>query len=276
MVGQFRRAWLMMIAALSTLGGCMNPNGAYTLLPSSSATPIPTLPTLTHTPSTTTWETVAPGLERRSYVPNNRNSAQLYVVRIDPAYYTFRAHYRPGEPLSVEGWQQELPNAVAIINTNFFERDHRILGLLISDQVVYGETLVNRGGTFFVQDGRPAIRSNIYEPYNGELFDQAIQAFPMLVLDGEQAYTDTARDRSTRRTVIAIDSSGRVLLIVTPRIGLTLLDLAAWLAQSDMEIVDALNLDGGGSTMLHLQDVDQRFNTTSFDPVPAVLAVYAR
>jgi uncharacterized protein YigE (DUF2233 family) len=136
--------------------------------------------------------------------------------------------------------------------------------------------LVNRGGTFFVQDGRPAIRSNIYEPYNGELFDQAIQAFPMLVLDGEQAYTDTARDRSTRRTVIAIDSSGRVLLIVTPRIGLTLLDLAAWLAQSDMEIVDALNLDGGGSTMLHLQDVDQRFNTTSFDPVPAVLAVYAR
>ena len=38
--------------------------------------------------------------------------------------------------------------------------------------------------------------------------------------------------------------------MVTSLSGLTLLDLAEYLPTTDMNLVDALNLDGGGSSML--------------------------
>ena len=107
--------------------------------------------------------------------------------------------------------------------------------------------------------------------------EQAVQGFPMLVTNRQQAYTNSRPDRATRRTLIAQDSQGRILLMVTPLAGITLLDLSAALAASDMDIVNAFNLDGGGSTLLGL-DVPARspYTLASFDPVPAVLAVYAR
>jgi exopolysaccharide biosynthesis protein len=74
--------------------------------------------------------------------------------------------------------------------------------------------------------------------------------------------------------VIAQDTQGRILLLVTPLTGLTLADLSAYLPTTDMSIVNALNLDGGGSTMIYARDNALRL--ASLDPVPAVLAVYAR
>ena len=71
----------------------------------------------------------------------------------------------------------------------------------------------------------------------------------MLVLDGNPAYS--GRSPVSRRSVVALDRSGHVLLLATPLLGISLEDLAAWLAASDLDIVNALNLDGGGSTMFY-------------------------
>jgi len=44
-----------------------------------------------------------------------------------------------------------------------------------------------------------------------------------------------------------------------------------------MNLVNALNLDGGGSTMMYLNaNGTPEYIVTSLDPVPAVLAVYTR
>lgn len=221
------------------------------------------------------WHSLAPGLERRAYQPGGNVLGQVWVLRIDPAQYVFRAHYRPGQPLSQAGWQNELPDAAAFVNANFFHPDHTILGLLVADGLVHGSSLQGRGGTFQVQNGQPRVRSNITEPYQGEAFEQAVQAFPMLVLNGQTAYVPTRQERVSRRTVVAQDAQGRILLMVTPLTGLTLESLSVWLPTTDMGIVHALNLDGGGSTMLYVSG-DQAPRLPSFDPVPAVLAVYPR
>ncbi len=212
----------------------------------------------------------APGMEKRVY--EDTPTGQLIVFRVDPALYRFRSHYRPGEPLRVGEWRDTLPDAAALINTNFFDIDNRIVGLLVADGVVYGQAYQDRGGMFAVQGDEVRVRSNTVEPYTGESLEQAVQAFPMLVLNGEQAYTSTAPDRITRRTVIGQDREGHILLMIAT--ASTLVNLSAYLSTSELEISNAFNLDGGGSSLMYTALDD--FTFFSFDPVPAVLAVYPR
>lgn len=240
--------------------------------PPSVNAPVELLPS--PTASVDAWQQIAPGIAQRVYRPDDNPERALLAVRFDPALYTFRAHYRPGDPLSLSGWSQALPGVIALMNANFFTREQFITGLLVADGVVYGEAYINRGGMFAVQNGLPVVRSNTLSPYRGEPLEQAIQAFPMLVLDGAAIYADQTDSRISRRTAIGQDVNGWIVFIVTLRSGLSLPALSAFLAQSDLQLVNAFNLDGGGSTMLYLNPTD--FSISAFDPVPAVLAVYAR
>jgi exopolysaccharide biosynthesis protein len=224
------------------------------------------------------WILITPGLERRDYFPIAENEVtKLTALRVDPTFYTFRVHYQPGAPLTIREWAVVIPEATVFVNANFFDEDGEILGMLTVDGMVYGSPYTDRGGMFAVQNAEPRVRSNTAEPYMGEALEQAIQAFPMLVSNGLQAYINTAEDTFTRRTVVAQDSSGKIILIVTPLIGLKLLDLSAYLPNADMSLVNALNLDGGGSTLMYLNSSGEpEYVVTSLDPVPAILAIYPR
>jgi len=256
-----------MVGVMLWLVGCT----MQVVQPTPTATAAPVTPT-----TSDEWETLQGGLERRVYRPSGGLFTRVTALRIDPAQYDFRVHYQPEAPAFINEWDEALPEAVSIINGNFFDRTDRITGLLFADGVSYGEPYRRRGGTFYLRGGVPGIQSNLVSPYAGEQYDQAVQAFPMLVTGGQQSYFDTRADRATRRTVVAVDSQGRVVILVTTFGGLTLLDTAEFIVNSDLGIVDALNLDGGGSTMLHVDTDSDTSTLASFDPVPAVLAVYPR
>lgn len=236
----------------------------------------PTLPPMPTGIPVSAWETLAPGLERRAYTPPNSNFGALIAVRIDPSVYSLRAHYRPGTPLTLDEWQAALPGAVVIVNANFFDLQFNALGLVITDGVAYGQAFSDRGALVQVQNGVPRVRSTILEPYLGEALEQAVQAFPMLVMDGAASFNNPNGDRTSRRTVAAQDSQGRILLLATPLLGLSLTELSAYLPTTDMDIVNAVNLDGGGSTMMYVGPASPPYALASFDPVPVVLAVYPR
>jgi exopolysaccharide biosynthesis protein len=223
------------------------------------------------------WESLAPGLERRVLQPDAATiSSQIVVVRVDPNQFRFRAHYRPGEPLRTSEWADLLPDAAVIVNANFFDPENRILGLLVGNGVVYGSSYTDRGGTFLVQGGVARVRSNLREPYQGEPLEQAVQAFPMLVLDGLAAFQMDRQEFPSRRTVVAQDDQDRILLMATPFFGMTLEGLSSYLAGAGLGILTALNLDGGGSTLMVLgTGAEREVSVASFDAVPAVLAVYA-
>jgi exopolysaccharide biosynthesis protein len=261
-----------MIAFL--LGGCFSFELVPIAIPVSPSTPIPSP---TRTPNTG-WQTIAPGLERRNYDPDPLNPVtRMVALRIDPSQYSFRAHYQPGQAHTTLEWAMALPQAVAFVNANYFDPSDVALGLLVTDGVVFGHSYTDRGGTFLVLNGQPRIRANQREPYQGEPLEQAVQAFPMLVLDGLAAFTDTIQDRTTRRTIIAQDSSGRIILLATPVLGPTLRDLSAYLPTTDMNIVTAFNLDGGRSTMMVINaNGSPETIVGSVDAVPAVLAIYPK
>lgn len=240
--------------------------------------PVPTphaaSPTATPPLPSNGWEMVADGLERRIVTPDGLGPlAQLIIHRIDPTLIRFKAH-AAGQPLRLADWQANLPGALGFVNANFFDVNNVPIGLVVSDGAASGITLVNRGGMFSVVDGQPRVRSLIHHPYSGEALEQAVQAFPMLVIDRQPVYQETRFDRTSRRTAVAQDSQGRILLISTPLLGLTLNQLAEFLSTAaDLDIINALNLDGGGSTLLA---APTGYNLPSFDPVPVVLAFYPR
>lgn len=220
------------------------------------------------------WKPLTTGLEQRTYTPNGNTIAQFVVLRIDPAHYTFRVHYRPGQSLTVQEWADTLPDATAFVNANFFTENQQTLGLLVADGTVYSAAFRDLGGIFHVQGGQARVRSTSLEPYRGETLEQAVQAYPMLVVNGKQAYTNMQPDRFSRRTVIGQDTTGRIIIMATPFLGLTLLDLSAYLPTTDLNLVNAFNLDGGRSTLMYIRSPEYILN--SVDAVPAVLAIYPR
>ncbi|MCK6579057.1 MAG: phosphodiester glycosidase family protein [Anaerolineae bacterium] len=225
------------------------------------------------------WQAILPGLERRTYHPGGDHPfTTLLALRIDPANFTLRAHYEPGAAYDLNGWISRLPDAAAFINANFFDPQNRILGLLVADGIAHGYAYNDRGGLVQVQDGVVRVRSTLMEPYLGEALEQAVQAFPMLITDGAASFSNTRGDRPSRRTVVGQDAQGRIIILSTPSLaGITLSALSAYLPTTDLALVNAVNLDGGGSTMLWLNIPDANpLRIFSFDPVPAVLAVYPR
>jgi hypothetical protein len=260
-----------LVTFFTLLGGC---------LAAAPAVPLPAQPVQNATqPASTSiesaWETLAPGLETRLLRPGGGYSlTQFVALRINPALYMFRSHYSPRLPLRPEQWQANYPGMIAFVNSNFFNVQGEIVGMLVSDGVTHGQSYVGFGGMVQVQNGQVRVRSLIAEPYYGEALEQAAQAFPMLILNGVPQYERTQGDRASRRTIVGQDVNGNIVLITTSSlIGMRLADLGAYLASTDLQLVNALNLDGGGSSMMAV-NVGDSFIVPAFDPVPAIWAVY--
>jgi hypothetical protein len=82
---------------------------------------------------------------------------------------------------------------------------------------------------------------------------------------------DADEGQRSRRTVVAQDNSGRIVLLIGPEFRFSLHELAVWLTQSDLQIDIAMNLDGGTSTGLWIRDQEEKVD--SLIPLPAVIAI---
>jgi hypothetical protein len=247
---------------------------------------LPAQPTTPAPPAAITWNAVRSGVEWAStlYRSSSGANVSVMIVRLAPSAVTFRVHYAPGQAPTIRQWQQALPNAVAIVNGNFFTPENNALGLVVTDGRPFGvPTTRNDAGMFIVSGGSPRVRSNWIEPIQpGEQFEQAAQAWPILIasqgaVQGAVApiNPDLAQVNAPR-TVIAQDRLGRILFIVTPFSNTTLGDLAAWLGASGLQLSFALNMDGGTSTNLFVATGGPSQWTQSLRGVPVVIAAYPR
>lgn len=202
------------------------------------------------------------------------------VARIDPVTADIRVKYSPSKPRAVREWQVAL-DADVVINAGYFTEDNAATALLIADGVVHGQSYRGFGGLFAVRPGPPPSLSLQWlkeQPYAADrrIF-QAIESFPMLVRKGKVVDGIVDDGRRNRRSFIALDRSGRLLIGVTRYASLTLTDLAAALAGEPGLAVDAaMNLDGGASSGLWLRAPGDALSIDSLDVVPAVVVVTAR
>lgn len=247
-----------------------------TLFPTAAiGAPAPTPGAALPTPDTG-WQPGRPGIELRRMQASapDRPPFPLTVVRLDPARVRLRVAYAPDQPRGLRSWfEQRRP--LAAINGSFFTPENQATALLISDGAASGASYDGFGGMLAVgPDGGVSLRALSDQPYDpGEALDQALQSFPMLVFPGGKPAAIEDDGRRARRSVVALDRAGRVLLLASPTSGFTLRGLADWLSSSDLDVDSALNLDGGSSTGLYLSDGALQEAIDSFGPLPIVLLV---
>lgn len=225
----------------------------------------------------TGWQLLEPGFELRQMdVATGSAFERLTIVRLDPALVRFRVRYEPANPRPISAWADEL-RPLLVVNAGYFAPEGEATALLISDGQPAGTPLGDFGGMFAVAaDGRTSVRWLKERPYDpGEGLAEAVQSFPVLVKPGGVMGFPADGDEGTpaRRTVVAQDEGGRILIIVAPRGYLSLHELAVFLADSDMGIDIALNLDGGGSTGLWLNSGGTRIEIDSRTPIPSIIVV---
>ena len=281
MVGSLRLGFIgLFLAAVFGPTGC-----EFTqLLPTDTPTPTATsIPTPTKTPSPTTeasseWMQLQPGLERRTLVITKTDAQpeSLYILRLVPDYFRFGVAYDP-QGLTLDDWQAQT-GALIVINGGYFRLEGESYipnGLSVIDGVTMGSSYGDFGGMLAVSESGVELRWLAQQPYDpNESLLAALQSFPILVKPGgELGFAAEHEDGiSARRTVIAQDKSGQILLMVAPQGNLTLHQLSDFLTDSDLNLDIAINLDGGPSSGILLADPVEKIPAIS--PLPIVITVH--
>ncbi len=239
----------------------------------------------TSAPADTGWQRLEPGVEWREIdvvVGADGPTERLRIVRVSPHDVEFRVRYDPAEPRNISAWGSDA-DSLLVVNGGYFAAPHEgneTIGLLVSDGQRWGTPLADYAGMFAVDAaGDVSVRWLRHSPYDPqEPLAHAVQSFPVLVKPGGVMGFPAEADEGVpgRRTVIAQDFGGNVLFIVGPAGYLSLHELAVFLAESDLGIDVALNLDGGGSTGMWMVAGEATVEIDSLTPVPSVIAVERR
>jgi hypothetical protein len=229
----------------------------------------------------TDWSLLQPGLERRLievYNAQNQPVESLNIWRLDQRY--FRLDVAHAElPKSLETWQKET-NASLVVNGGYFSvRNEKYFpdGLTIVNGKASGGSFHGFGGMLAIDQSRAELRWLVQKPYDpDEPLHAALQSFPILVQPGGKPGFPAERDNQARarRTVIAQDRDGRILFLVAPKGYFTLHELSVYLAESDLNLEIALDLDGGGSTGILVANPRELISPNTL--LPFVILVYAR
>jgi uncharacterized protein YigE (DUF2233 family) len=214
------------------------------------------------------WTEISPGLKYGTFrVPlqGAQEKKDFQVTIIDPKLYNF-AIVQNSDKESAKNLKeiQETSNALLTFNGAFFTEDYKPTGLLISkNQELHHLSKADLMNGIFSIDSNNKTAVSDQHQFSPKNTGFAIQNGPLLMLDGRtQIKSDNGKTAS--RTVIGVDSAGNIVLILVKQSllnsdnTLTLFELANLLKDSpelhSLNLISALNLDGGPSTGMIVQD----------------------
>lgn len=224
------------------------------------------------------WQPIDAAMELRTMrLAAGNSSGFVTVVRLDPKAYKISVKYDVDNPGRVREWFDAL-KPLAVINGGYFDENGRPTALVIFDGIRRGESYTGFGGMIVINSqGEFELRSLREQPFDeSEELQQAMQSSPMLIQPGGVVSDFEADQDRSRRTVIARDTQGRILLIASYTLTFTLSEFAQALKASDLELDAALNMDGGRSTGLFVRTEAASVALDSVEKVPLVLVVEGR
>jgi len=229
------------------------------------------------------WKTVYKGTEFRKVKLERaepHHLIELKIVRLDTRWI---------EPRVVRSSQYNLKSAnvrtlaeksgaIAMINANYFDEKGMPLGFLkpaheanlnLSKSPLYT-------GVFAVKDRAPLIvHRDEFLPHQA---DEALQVGPLLLAKGTPLTVTRGADRQFRRSLIGMDSNQRLIIAVTDTLfgGLTWTELQEFFGAAEWQVQtsDLLNLDGGGSTQLHVRGTQFEEYVPGTVEVPVAIGLF--
>ena len=233
-----------------------------------------------------TWKTVDPGIEYRNVFlersePNY--SVEFKLIRFDMRQIAPRILH--SADMRLKGGDAKTlaqrSGAVAAINANYFDEKGRPLAFL---KTATGE--VNRNiaksalytGFFGVRDAIPFIvhRNDFQSPG----VEEALQSGPLLLQRGANAEINSGLGRVSRRAVIGVDRSQKLIIGVTDTVlgGLSFSELQELFSTPNiqLDVSELLNLDGGGSAQLYLKARRLEEFVAGTSEVPVVIGFFRR
>jgi uncharacterized protein YigE (DUF2233 family) len=164
---------------------------------------------------------------------------------------------------------QARSGATAVVNGPFFDLDGTPMGLLVVDGEQRGSLRPVDWGVFALDESGPSI-VHTKEWADRPGVSQAFQVGPRLLVEGAVV---PLKRQSARRTALCVLEDARLkVAVVDQKVDAT--RLASFL--SEQGCVDALNLDGGGSTQLYLKRASAEVDVPGDEPVPVALAFFAK
>jgi uncharacterized protein YigE (DUF2233 family) len=219
--------------------------------------------------NTLAWKEVRPGLTYANLsVPtdNPGESKDLIMASVDPQKFSFGIYQNKDKETAKTIREIHKNNhSLLTFNGTFFTKDFKSTGFLLSDGKALHElsTADLLNGIFAIGlDDKPHLITDGKIATNNYSF--AIQSGPMLINEkGIIAVSDKSSDMASR-TAIGIDKDGHVTLIILKQSLLnidnqiTLYKFAKLLKDAgplrEMGLHSVLNLDGGSSTGLMIED----------------------
>lgn len=177
-------------------------------------------------------------------------------------------------------------NAKLVINASFFDENHNPIGLIIRNGIKINR--LHSGGK--IMTGIFEINRQRINIVNRKLFTQkeslwALQAGPQLIINGAKNSKLLKSEKYARRSGICITNTKELILYITTGIrGFSFRELMDILQKEPINCLEALNLDGGGSSQLYLKTKNTKNtkiidnNSNIFIPgqedIPVVLALF--
>jgi exopolysaccharide biosynthesis protein len=247
------------------------------------------------------WTEIAPGFEvaELPVLADGVEADRIMLAKIDPALFRFSIRNDPKGAKRLDDWMSET-GAALIVNGSYFGRDGKPSTPVVSDGRSIGpQDYESRHGAFVAADGTARVKDLAGGDWRGA-FHQAeagMVSYPLLIApDGSTNRTPKGSKWLANRSFIAEDQSGRIIVGTTAGAFFSLDRFAEFLKGSPLNLVAALNLDGGpvacqgvrirnferksyGRWELQVQDSEakilppQLFTTA---PMPIVLAVFSR
>ncbi len=199
-------------------------------------------------------------------------TAQIHVFKIDPE--KFRLSVATAGDLRQQSTTVKTlakkTKAVLAINGGFFSPENKSLGLLMRD----GKTInplhpTPWWGVFYIMDQKPMIVPPYAFRKNSKM-EIALQVGPRLVVNGK---ISKFKPSLARRSGVGIQPEGTVIIAASEK-ELPMESFAAFL--KGLGCMDALNLDGGGSTQLYIDRNGFKLNIEGPSPITNAITVLPR
>ena len=262
--------------------------GLYVMLAANPIPPARANPSLT----LPQWKEVAGGVAFTRVVATRycqMGSPGIAAVRLDPARGRLEPYHELefSQTATIVEWEERL-RAPVVLNAGLYDTHRRHLGTLRRQgRDLGGNRHVGWKGVLVLDPKEaglaPAALLDLSLPEDVALEDKYATAIQSMMLFDRKGDIRVRRsERLARRSAIALDNQGRVILLVTEG-AYTLWDTGALLRESGWDLVQALALDGGNEASLIVEANGVRYRSYENDrsgsdaatlvTLPSILAV---